>query len=374
VLIAACPCALLLAVPSAVAAAQSSLTRRGVLVARACAIEALARADLLACDKTGTLTTGEPRLLRQLLLRTADPEHTLAIAAAMETLSTHPYARALIGAVQSLGKSLPPLTEGRVEASAGIEATVSGRRYRLGKLEFALADKLAARRADIAAIAEREGLQAASTIVLADVEGPVALFVFGERLRDDAAQLIDTLGECGVEPVILSGDRRAPVHAVAATLAIERALAHQTPHSKSEWIVGQQLAGHRVAMLGDGINDAPALARANVSIALADGSATAQARADVVLLSSRLADVELALISAQRAMKLARQNMGVALGCSVSFIGLAAFGVTSAAVAVIATALSTIAVLANASRSLGDGAPRVHGPRPARALVATSEG
>ena len=215
VLIAACPCALLLASPSAVAAAQSALARRGVLVARNCAIEALANVDVLACDKTGTLTTGEPRLLRQLLLRTADPEYTLAVAAAMETLSTHPYARALIGAVQSLGKSLPPLADGRVEASAGIEATVSGRRYRLGKVEFALAEKHAAQRADVAAIAAREGLHAASTIVLTDADGPVAMFVFGERLRDDAASLIDTVAERGIEPVLISGDRRAPVHAVA---------------------------------------------------------------------------------------------------------------------------------------------------------------
>ncbi len=233
------------------------------------------------------MTTGEPRLLRQILLRTADPEYTLAIAAAMETLSTHPYARALIGAVQSLGKSLPPLTDGRVEASAGIEATVGGRRYRLGKMEFALVDKQASQRADVAAIAAREGLHAATTIVLADAEGPVALFVFGERLRDDAASMIDTVVEHGVEPILISGDRRAPVHAVAASLGIERALAHQTPHSKCEWVVGQQRAGNKVAMLGDGINDAPALARADVSIALADGSATAQQRADLIVQSSR---------------------------------------------------------------------------------------
>lgn len=353
VLIAACPCALLIASPAAIAAAQSALERRGVLVARSCAVEALAGADLFACDKTGTLTTGEPRLLRQLLLRTADPEYTLAVAAAMETLSTHPYARALIGAVQSLGKSLPPLTDGRVEASAGIEATVSGRRYRLGKMEFALVDKLAAQRADVAAIAVREGLHAASTIVLADVDGPVALFVFGERLRDDAASLIDTITERGVEPVLMSGDRRAPVHAIAAMLGIERSLAHQTPHSKCEWVAGQQKAGHRVAMLGDGINDAPALARADVSIALADGSATAQARADLVLQSSRLADVEYAFTIARRAMRLARQNLGVALGCNVSFIVLAALGITSPAVAVVGTAGSALLVLANAGRLLG---------------------
>jgi len=363
VLIAACPCALLLASSSATAAAQSVLARRGVLVARNCAIEALASVDLLACDKTGTLTTGEPRLLRQLLLRTADPEYTLAIAAAMETLSTHPYARALIGAVQSLGKSLPPLTDGRVEASAGIEATVGGRRYRLGKMEFALVDKQVSQRADVAAIAAREGLHAASTIVLADAEGPVALFVFGERLRDDAACLIDTVAERGVEPILISGDRRAPVHAVAAALGIERALAHQTPHSKCEWVVGQQRAGNKVAMLGDGINDAPALARADVSIALADGSATAQQRADLIVQSSRLVDIAYAFTVARKAMRLAHQNLGLALGCNVSFIALAALGITSPAAAVAGTAGSTLLVLANAARLLRSDDVRQGGAR-----------
>jgi len=352
VLIAACPCALLLATPSAISAAQSALARRGVLVARSCAIESLSGVDLLACDKTGTLTTGEPRLLRQLLLRTADPEYTLAVAAAMETLSTHPYARALIGAAQSLGKSLPPLTEGRVEASAGIEATVSGRRYRLGKLEFALTEKHVTQRADVAAIATREGLHSASTIVLTDADGPLAIFVFGERLRDDAALLIDSITEHGVEPVLLSGDRRAPVHAVAASLGIERALAHQTPHSKSDWIAAQQRAGHKVAMLGDGINDAAALARADVAIAMADGSPTAQARADLVLQSSRLADVEYAFRLTRRAMRLARQNVGLALGCNLSFMGMAALGITSPAVALGGTIASALLILANASRLL----------------------
>src|SRR4029434_5218692 len=102
------------------------------------------------------------------------------------------------------------------------------------------------------------------------------------------ASMIDTFAERGVEPILMSGDRRAPVHAVAASLGIEPALAHQTPHTKHAWVVGQQRAGNRVAMLGDGINDAPALARADVSIALADGSATAQQRADLLAQSSRL--------------------------------------------------------------------------------------
>jgi proline iminopeptidase len=225
----------------------------------------------------------------------------------METLSTHPYSRALISAAQSLQKSLPPIVDGRVEASAGIEATVGGRRYRLGKTEFTLVEKLAAHRGTIAAIVAREALGATSYIVLADPQGPIALFVFGERLRDDAATMVDAFIEKGVDAVLLSGDRREPVHAVAAALGIEQALAHQTPESKRNWVADQQRAGHRVAMLGDGMNDAPVIAQADVSIALASGSTLAQARADLIVLSSRLADVQYAFAVARRAMKIVRQ-------------------------------------------------------------------
>lgn len=351
VLVATCPCALSLAAPAAIAAAQSALAQRRILLARTAAIETLAQADLLVCDKTGTMTTGEPGLLRQLLLRDADPEQVLAIAASMETLSTHPYSRALIAAAQSLQKSLPPLADGRVEASAGIEATLGGRRYRLGKTEFALVDKAAAHRGTIAAIVAREAIGAASYIVLADADGPVALFVFGERLRDDAATMIDAVIEQGIDAVLLSGDRREPVHSVAAALGIERALAHQTPESKRGWVAGQQRAGHCIAMLGDGMNDAPVIAQADVSIALASGSTLAQARADLIVLSSRLADVQYAFTVARRAMRIVRQNLGWALAYNVIIIPLAAFGYVSPAIAAAGMAASSLAVIANALRA-----------------------
>ena len=166
------------------------------------------------------LTTANPRLLRQLLPNGRSRVHAGDRGCDADALNASLCAR-----FDRRGANpgpLPPLSDGRVEASAGIEATVGGRRYRLGKLEFALVDKQSTQRADVAAIAAREGLHAASTIVLADADGPVALFVFGERLRDDAAVLIDTAAERGVEPVLISGDRRAPVHAVAASLGIER--------------------------------------------------------------------------------------------------------------------------------------------------------
>ncbi len=351
VLVATCPCALSLAAPAAIAAAQSALAERGILLARTIAIETLAKVDVLACDKTGTLTTGEPALLRQLVVRDNDPEEVLAIAAALETMSTHPYARALIAAAHSIRKPLPTIAEGRVEASAGIEATVSGTRYRLGKLDFALPDKLAPHRAEMGAIVQREGLSAASYVALADERGAVALFVFGERLRDDAAAMADRALERKIDVVLLSGDRREPVQGVAASLGVERALAHQTPDSKRAWVAGQQRAGHVVAMLGDGLNDAPVIAQADVSLALASGSTLAQARADLIVLSSRLADVDFAFAAAHRAMRIVRQNLVWALAYNVVIIPLAAFGVVSPPLAAAGMALSSLAVIGNALRA-----------------------
>jgi P-type Cu2+ transporter len=351
VLVATCPCALSLAAPAAVAAAQSALAQRRILLARTVAIETLARADVLACDKTGTLTTGEPALLRQLVLREGDPEDILAVAAALETMSTHPYARALIAAAQSLRSSLPSVVDGRVEPSAGLEGIVGGRRHRLGKLEFALPDRLASHRADIAAIVQKEGLSAASYVVLADEHGSIAVFVFGERLREDAAALADRAGERGIDVVVLSGDRREPVQAVAASLGIERALAHQTPDSKRLWVAGQQRAGRVVAMLGDGMNDAPVIAQADVSLALASGSTLAQARADLIVLSSQLGDVDFAFAITRRAMRIVRQNLAWAFGYNVLIIPLAAFGYVSPAVAAAGMAVSSLLVVGNALRA-----------------------
>jgi P-type Cu2+ transporter len=350
-LVATCPCALSLAAPAAIAATQSALAERRILLARTAAIETLAKVDLLACDKTGTLTTGEPSLLRQLLLREADPEEILAIAASMETMSTHPYARALIAAAHSLQKPLPTLADGRVEASAGIEATIGQRRYRLGKAEFALADKLAVHRATITAIVARESLAAASYIVLADHDGPIALFAFGERLREDAAGLLDVAREYGADIALLSGDRREPVQSVATALGIERSLAHQTPDSKRSWVAGQQRAGYVVAMVGDGMNDAPVIAQADVSIALASGSTLAQARADLIVLGSRLADVAFALVAARRGMRIVRQNLLWAFGYNVIVIPLAAFDFISPALAAAGMAVSSLAVIGNALRA-----------------------
>jgi Cu2+-exporting ATPase len=351
VLVATCPCALSLAAPAAFSAAQSALAQRRVLLARTAALETLAEVDVLACDKTGTLTTGNPALIKQLLLREADPERLLAIAAAMETMSTHPYARALLQAAQSLPVALPAIADGRVEASAGIEATIEQQRYRLGKIDFALPEKLSSQRGGVAGIVNQEGLAASSYVVLADESGALAVFAFGERLREDAPDLVDAAVDRGIEVVLLSGDRREPVQAVARSLGIQRALAHQTPDSKRGWVAGQQSAGHHVAMLGDGLNDAPVIAQADVSIALAGGSMLAQTRADFIVLNSRLVDVQFALATAHRARRIVRQNLAWAFIYNVVIIPLAAFGFVSPAIAAGGMAVSSLAVIGNALRA-----------------------
>lgn len=360
VLVATCPCALSLAAPAALGATQSALARHGVLTTRVAAIEQLARVDTFAFDKTGTLTSSDPALERVVALRSgvADAAHLIALAASLETLSTHPFARALAREARQRGLVLPPMTDGRAHASAGVEGTVNGVRLRLGKPEYALghvmADPLPVG-ARLLQRMEREKLASASVTVLADRDGPLALFVFGERLREDAAAVVRELQRSGAEVAIISGDRREPVERVARELGLdremERVMANQTPESKRALVQQWQRDGRRVAMIGDGMNDAPVIAQADVSIALAEGNALAQARADFIALRSRLADVGSAVLCARRGMRVVHQNLAWAFVYNVAVIPLAAFGYLTPAMAAVGMAASSALVVANALRA-----------------------
>jgi len=237
---------------------------------------------------------------------------------------------------------------------AGIEGTVLGRRLRIGKVEYALElsgeagqGAWARRWPALAAQLPRDD----SVIALADEQGALALFSFGEVLRPDAAALVDAARALGAEVVLVSGDRAGSVDRVARALGIERAYAQQTPASKRELVAQLQGTGRRVAMLGDGFNDAPVLAQADVSIALAEGAALAQARADFIVLGSRAADVANLLRSARRCMRIVRENFVWALVYNLAAIPLAAFGYLSPALAAVGMAASSGLVVANALRA-----------------------
>ena len=352
VLVATCPCALSLAAPAALAATQSRLAERGVLTARSAALEASARVDVLACDKTGTLTTAEPALTRVIPLRGLRSADVLAQAAALEAVAAHPFARALAQAAAQI--AVPIAHDVVITPSAGIEGTVAGRRMRIGKIEYALElsggtgqSGWTRRWPALAAQLPADG----SVIALADGQGALAVFAFVEMLRPDAAALVDAARALGAEVVLVSGDRAGSVERIARALGIERAYAKQTPASKRELVAQLQGTGRRVAMLGDGFNDAPVLAQADVSIALAEGAALAQARADFIVLGSRAADVAVLLRSARRGMGIVRENLAWALLYNIAAIPLAAFGYLSPALAAVGMAASSALVVANALRA-----------------------
>jgi Cu2+-exporting ATPase len=353
-LVVTCPCALSLAAPAALTAAQSALARRGVLTARTAAMQAAARVDIVAADKTGTLTSSAPSVARVVQLRSGPLEPVVAIAAALESASTHPYARAIAAHASSHGIEPAAAQDARIEGSAGVEATVRGVRYRIGRAEFASAMT----RGDDEAIwssfrelARSHALAGIGMAVLADAAGPLAVFVFTETIKPDARDFAERIRAGGASLILVSGDRREAVARTAQALGVENWYANQTPDSKRKLIGQLQGEGRVVAMIGDGMNDAPVLAQADVSIALAEGSTLAQARADFIVTSQRVADAAVVFTVSRKGMRIVRQNLAWAFFYNVVAIPLAAFGYLTPALAAAGMAASSLIVVANALRA-----------------------
>jgi Cu2+-exporting ATPase len=354
VLIVTCPCALSLAAPLATAVAQAALVRRGVLLARPCALEELARVDTVAFDKTGTLTEAEPVVTGMLSVRDLDDAHCLRIAASLESRSAHPFARALFRTAQQAHVALVSVSSVTEVAGSGVEGLVDGRRYRFGKPQYAL--ELAGDsglQVDIGLALASQGAQAGTGLILADQDGPLAVVRFGERIRTDASSVLARLARGGTGLMLVSGDGRAAVEAVAS--ALDRHLdlkiyAEQSPAGKQALLARLQSRGQRVAMIGDGINDAPVLAQADASIALASGSDLAQARADVICLRSSLADVGFVFELARRTTRAVRTNLSWALAYNAAMVPLAMAGRLSPLIAAVGMALSSALVLGNSLR------------------------
>ncbi len=357
VLVVTCPCALSLAAPLALAVAHSRLAAGGILLTRPAALESLARVDTVVFDKTGTLTDERLTLLSLDPLGEPDADRGLALAAALEARSNHPVARALDAAASA--KGIVPMAAIRVAEipGMGIEGIVAGNCYRLGRAQYALAlaQDPAAGAAALSELQRRPRESATTEIVLASANGPVALLRFGEVLRKDALQLVAALAARGLQLFIVSGDRQAAVERLAAALCqasgknIE-CYAEQTPSGKLAVLEQLQSKGHRVAMVGDGINDAPILAQADASIALASGSKLAQARADVIVLSSQLEKAGAVFALARRAVRIVRENLLWALAYNVVMVPLAVAGVLAPWVAAAGMAASAALVLGNSMR------------------------
>ncbi len=342
VLVVSCPCALSLATPAALTAALGRLTRVGLLSTRGHALETLAHATDFVFDKTGTLTTGEFKLLDMVVLR-GERQDALALARALEQGSTHPVAAAIREAAGA--------TELNAEAvqyrpGQGIEGRILGKDYRLGAPGF------------VAAAPLLDQLPAGATLIgLTDEEGVIAWFALGDAIRPQAKPLIDELRGLGVRLHLYSGDRVENVLALARELGIEDARGAMLPQDKLEAVKAMQQAGCIVAMTGDGVNDAPVLAQAQVSIAVDQGAEAAQAAADMVLLSSEIGRLAEGVRMARKTQTIIRQNLTWSTIYNVLAIPAAAMGYVTPWMAGIGMSLSSLLVVLNAMRLAkpGDG-------------------
>ena len=338
VLVVTCPCALALATPTALVAASGALARRNVVIARAGAIERLAAATDVVFDKTGTLTAGRPQLRAVTTLGRDEDRRCRAVAAALARTSSHPLDRAIAA------ESTPALAVAdiRAEPGEGLEGTIDGRRFRMGRAAY------------VGALHRRPppALEPSgdTTVWLGDTEGPLAALRLGDTIRPEAPKAIAELRRQGLAIHMLSGDAWPIAKQVAASLDIYRSEGEATPARKAAYVGELQAGGARVLMVGDGINDAPVLARAHASVAMGGGADLAQVGADAVLLSDSLEDLAAAVGLARRTRTVIRQNIAWALGYNLLVIPLAVAGWVTPLVAGLAMSGSSLLVVANAMR------------------------
>jgi len=343
VLVVTCPCALSLATPIALTVSAGAMAKDGLLVTRGHAIETLARATHFVFDKTGTLTTGHMHLVDVFPVAGASREKCLAMAAALEHASEHPVANALRRAA---GEQLPETSAAVSEPGQGIEAVVAGHRCRIGRPDYALA--LSAAKLPEAAF---DWLESGDTVVvLADETGCLALFRIGDELRPESVALISELRAAGKKVILLTGDAPAVARRVADKLGIADVRAGVTPQGKHDCVTGLQADGAVVAMLGDGVNDAPVLALAQVSIAMGGGAQLARTQSDFILLSENLDHLRHGLRRAGKTLKVIRQNLWWSFAYNFVALPLAISGYVTPWIAGIGMSASSLLVVLNSLR------------------------
>ena len=343
ILVVSCPCALSLATPVALTAATGSLYRHGVLVTRGHAVETLAKATHYVFDKTGTLTSAALTLVGVIPLRDYSRQRCLELAAALEATSEHPVGKAIVAAA---GRVPTDRVEGLHAAPGrGLEAVSGGMRLRIGTASFVaelhgqpLPNELAFVTDDV------------SPVLFGDEQGWIALFTMGETVRRDARRLVAELNARGIVTCVLSGDGSARVQRLARDLGVTMAQGDAGPPDKVAFVQCLQREGGVVAMVGDGINDAPVLAQAQVSIALADGSELAQNGADILLTGSELAPLARAAALSRQAMRIVRENIGWATLYNLVALPAAAAGLVTPLAAAAGMSLSSLVVVLNALR------------------------
>jgi Cu2+-exporting ATPase len=342
VLVITCPCAFSLATPAALTAATGLLTSKGVLTTRGHALETLARINHIIFDKTGTLSHGQLEVVNFQTLSDANEAWCKQLAAGLETASEHPVAQA----IASLSRLPLTLTQLSAESGRGVKGYWQDQEYRIGTASFvreltgsALPDA-----------AQTTTDQVNSQILLGSAQGWLARLELADQLRAEAAQVVQALRALNIDVTLLSGDTPAVVTQVAQQLHIPHAFGGQLPEGKLAYLKQLQAQGQVVAMVGDGVNDAPVLAGAAVSIAMGSGSHLAQASADMVLLSENLHQLPFAVQTARRMQSIIKQNFAWTILYNLLAIPLAASGIIAPWMAAIGMSASSLIVVLNALR------------------------
>ena len=343
VLVIACPCALGLATPAAIMAGMGVAARHGVWFKDAQSLEAAGNIDTVVLDKTGTLTVGKPSIVDHVMVDSSIAvDDVLQIAASVEAHASHPLATALINAAAERHLPLMTVTDISVIKGAGIQANIEGLGLvKVGTAEFA--------NLTLPKFMPKVW-QIASTVALSINDEPLGAFALADDLKADTPQAIAALQESGIHVILMSGDKQSVVDHVAGQLGIDKAYGQMSPRDKASQIALLQTAGHKVAMAGDGVNDAPAMATADASFAMFEGTDVAQHSASARLMGESLMHIDAAQKIANATLRNIKQNLFFAFLYNTLGIPLAAFGFLNPMIAAAAMALSSISVLMNALR------------------------
>ena len=344
VLVIACPCALGLATPAAIMVGMGKAVKHGIWFKDAAAMEEAAHVDAVVLDKTGTLTEGKPQVAAVYCVPDSgfDEDALYRIAAAVEQNAAHPLARAIVSAAQARGLEIPSAQNAQTVVGAGITAEVEGvGLVKAGKAEFA----------ELTLPKLSDGVWDIASIVAVSVDNkPIGAFALADALKADTAEAIGRLKKHNIDVYIMSGDNQGTVEYVAKQLGIAHAFVNMSPRDKAAEVQKLKAAGKTVAMVGDGINDAPALAAANVSFAMKGGADVAEHTASATLMQHSVNQLADALLVSQATLKNIKQNLFFAFFYNILGIPLAALGFLNPVIAGAAMAASSVSVLSNALR------------------------
>jgi Cu+-exporting ATPase len=345
VLIIACPCALGLAIPTALLVGTGRGAQLGILIRGPQTLEEAQQVDVIVLDKTGTLTEGRMSLTDIAVADGFEPDEVLRLAAAVEHAGEHPLGRAVVAAFSG---PLPAVDAFASTRGLGVEGTIEGRRIRVGRPTWVsetegLPEKLQS------AVGAAEGRTAVVTWI---DDRPAAVLTIADTIKPGAREAVTQLRELGLTPILATGDNASTARAVATSVGIapDDVYAELMPEEKVAVVERLQAAGHRVAMVGDGVNDAAALATARLGLALGTGTDAAIEAGDITLVRGEMATIAQAIRLSRATSRIVRQNLAWAFGYNLAALPLAAFGLLNPMIAGLAMALSSVAVVTNSLR------------------------